>query len=134
MIGGEGSANAPNQTKLNAGECPGPRPFAVEPSVRGIPQVTGRAATKILCEDGVDDSRRAKMTDRDELWAGRMVEREELWEGLDALDRKPMEMIPIVAAAIKQMRELGADEEQIAKMLTAAADELRAVAGVGRGD
>ena len=77
------------------------------------------------------------MTERDELWAGRMVEREELWEGLDALDRKPMEMIPIVAAAIKQMRELGADEEQIAKMLAVAADELRAVAGVdqatGRG-
>jgi hypothetical protein len=70
------------------------------------------------------------MTDRDELWAGMMVEREELWEGLDDLDTKPMEMIPIVGAAIKQMRELGADEDQIAKMLAAAADELRAVAGI----
>jgi hypothetical protein len=28
------------------------------------------------------------------------------------------------------MRELGADEEQIAKMLSVAADELRAVAGI----
>jgi hypothetical protein len=74
------------------------------------------------------------MTERDELWAGRMVEREELWEGLDALDKKPMEMVPIVGAAIKQMRELGADEEQIAKMLAVAADELRAVAGIDQED
>jgi hypothetical protein len=28
------------------------------------------------------------------------------------------------------MKELGADEEQIAKMLAVAADELRAVAGI----
>jgi hypothetical protein len=83
-----------------------------------------------LCEDGVDGAAgELRMTDRDELWAGKMVEREELWEGLDDLDTKPMEMIPIVGAAIKQMRELGADEEQIAKILHAAGDELRAVAG-----
>jgi hypothetical protein len=74
------------------------------------------------------------MTEREELWAGRMVEREELWEGLDDLDTKPMEMIPIIGTAIRQMRELGADEEQIAKILAAAADELRAVAGINQGN